>query len=89
MSPAGLVLDLASPRVENGLRHVALGRPLIGPRKNFPAGLGAQFVGPGRDSDTAQVQTVGIPAALERRIALCMAVGMQPTRLVEQFELER
>lgn len=59
----------------------------MSPRKEVSRCIRTQLPGFGDDSDTAEIQTIGVPAGEQSGISGEETVSMQPTGFVEQVEL--
>jgi hypothetical protein len=58
----------------------------VRPGDEAAGGLRAEPVRFGDDAHSSEVETVGDPASLQRGVALCVAVGVQPADLKEELE---
>ncbi len=61
--------------------------PLVRPGQQRARGGGAQAMRSGRDTHTAEIEPVRIPARLQRGVRIRVTVRVQPAGLVEQGEL--
>ena len=58
----------------------------MGPRHERPRRINAEPVRLGHDAHSSEVETVGVPAGLQRGVARGEPIGVQPARLEEQLE---
>lgn len=59
---------------------------VVGPIHQIACRIGAESAGMRGDSDAAEIESIGIPAGLDRGISLGKSVSMRPASFVEQLE---
>lgn len=78
--------DSQPPFAGNEIRLLSPDRPTVSPVDKITRGVGAELIGLGRDSGSAQVEPIGVPACLKRDVSISQAVGMQPAGIEEQLK---